>query len=474
MDRKEIKEKELEFLAGEYKKNPQFLVRETRIDDPSFLGKIGISFPEKIKKNLFLGYLRLWPQDFIVEEILKEGTIETVDFGNFLKEEKELSNEPTIYGTLVKCGLSTIEAAEEMSSFLGIDKKEIRFSGIKDKDALTAQLVSFRKTNIDNLKKISSPYFFLKNVYPGKGVMETGGLKGNKFTILIRTDDSFEKEKFLVNLEIIRKQGFYNFYYSQRFGSPRFINWFWGLLILKGEYEKAISSFLCSFGQRETLYFKNLREKIKENLGNWEKIEKIIEPLPIIFQNESKVIRYLKENPKDFIGALNQIPEQVNLWIYAYVSFLFNRKLSSYLIEKQPLPEFFNLILSKDENDWKSYREFLEEDGISSLSFKNLKPFSSYIQLMKRQVKTKEMAEIHKVEFIPEGVVLSFTLPRACYATTFLSHFFQLSSGLPPQNISDKAIDVKEVIKEGSLQKVLERFKDVIYPKTKDIFEKFE
>lgn len=472
MDRKKIKEEEIKFLAGEHKKNPKFFVRETQADNSQFLEKIGISFPAQIQKNLFPGYLKLWPQDFIVEEVLKDNTIQTIDLGNFFSE-KEFSEEPTIYGTLVKCGLSTIEAIEEMVSFLNIDKKKIQFSGIKDKDALTAQLISFRGVNIENLKNISSPYFFLKNVYSGKGAMEIGGLKGNKFTILIRTDDSFEKERFFENLKLIEKQGFFNFFYSQRFGSPRFINWFWGLLILRGEYQKAVFSFLCSQGKREIVYFQKLREEIKKNLGNWIKIEKILKPFPLILQNETRVVKYLKKNPGDFIGALNQIPEQIQLWVFAYASLLFNKKLSSYLKEKQEILPKLSLILSKDKNDWLNYYEFLKEDGISSLPLRNLKPFP-FIQWKKREIKTKEKAEIHKVEIIPEGVVLSFALPKACYATTFLSHFFQLQTGLPPKGISEKIIDTKEILQEGSLKDLLERFKEVTFSKSENVFEKFE
>ncbi len=473
MDRKEIKEQEIRFLAKEFKKDPQLFTRETQIDDSQFLEKIGISLPNKIQENLFPGYLKLWPQDFIVEEILKDNTIQTVNFNNFSKEKGDLLNQGTLYTTLVKCGLSTIEVIEEIASFLNTDKKKIQFAGIKDKDALTAQLISFRGVESKKIEEISSPYFFFKDVYYGKGVVEIGGLKGNKFTILVRTNDSFSKEKFLANLEFIKKEGFFNFFYSQRFGSPRFINWFWGLSILRGEYKNAVLSFLCSEGQRETLYFKKIRKEIKNHFGNWGVIGKILENFPIIFQNEIKIVHYLKSNPSDFIGALNQIPEQVQLWVYAYGSLLFNRKISEYLGENKPMPEKTPLILSRDKNDWLEYSDFLKEDKIFNLPIESLKPFN-YIQWKKREIITKEKAEIHSFKIIPEGVILSFTLPKGCYATTFLSHLFQLFSGMPPKNISDKQIDTKEVLGEESIKNTSYKFKDIMHSKTENLFEKFE
>jgi len=470
MDRKQLKEKEIEILVNEYKKYPQLFQRKSFIEDFKFLKNFGIFIPQKEK--LPLGYLKLWPQDFIVEEISKNEEIHTIEVKDFFdKKKKFLEEDPTIYATLVKCNLSTIEVIEDLISFLKINSEQIRFAGIKDKDAITSQLISFRRVKIEDLLKIDSPYFFLKNVYSGKGVLGKGELKGNEFTILIRTDDSFQKNKFLENLKNI-KDSFYNFFYLQRFGTPRLINFYWSLFILRGEYQKAILSFLCSSGQGELLYFQKLREKIKKNFGNWKEIEKILKPFPLILQNERKVVSYLKENPKDFIGALNQIPQQIQLWIYAYASWLFNKKLSFYLKRGIKPPQTMPLILSKNRNDWLFYKEFLKEDKIFSIPLKNLRPFPD-IQWREREVRTKEEVKIHQGNIIEEGVILNFTLPKAAYATTFLAHLFNLIWGLPPKNISPFSIDTKATLKKDSLEGVLNRFKDIIYPKTEDIFEKF-
>jgi len=473
MKRDELKEKELEFLAKERKNCPELFQRETFFDNAEFLEKFGFFIKEK--ENFPSGYIKLWPQDFIVEEIPGKENLQTVNLENFFDREKPFSKtDPTIYATLIKCGLSTLEVIEEINSFLGLPKNKIQFSGIKDKDALTSQLISFRETTIEKLQEIKSPYLFLKNVYSGKGVMETGGLKGNEFTVLVRTDNSFQEKNFLENLKKIEREGFYNFFYLQRFGTPRLINWFWGLLILRGEYDKAVFSFLSSPGEREIPYFKKIREEIKNCFPDWQKIEKILEPFPIILQNETKVVKYLKEKPRDFIGALNQVPEQIQLWVFAYASLLFNKKLSSFLKEEIKLPEKLFLILSKDKNDWLEYFDFLKEDGIFSLPLKNLKPFSSFIQWRKREIKTKEKVKIHQVKIIPEGIILKFFLPKAVYATTFLAHLFNLVSGLPPKNILTQTIDLKAALGIGSLKETLNKFKKIILSKAEDILEKPE
>ena len=178
---------------------------------------------------------------------------------------------------------------------------------------------------------------------------------------------------------------------------------------------------------------------------------------------------YFAKNPEDFIGALKQIPEQIQLWIFAYASLLFNRKISEYIESGAPLPERLPLILSKDKNDWLPYRDFLREDKIFSMPLESLMPFSD-IQWKKRQIKTREKADIHKVAFTPEGVILSFSLPKGCYATTFLSHFFQLVTGVPPKDISENIVDIKEILSEGSTKDLTEKFKEITFSKSEDIW----
>lgn len=126
------------------------------------------------------------------------------------------------------------------------------------------------------------------------------------------------------------------------------------------------------------------------------------------------------------------------------------------------------MIISKDKKDWILYYDFLKEDKISSMPLKNLSPFPD-IQWKKREIKTSEKAKIHKTEFIKEGVVMSFSLDKGCYATTFLSHFFQLMTGMPPKDISDKVVDIKEILGEKPIEDVIKKFESVTFSKSEDI-----
>ena len=438
----EIRKKQLAFLESEERKNPLLFRKETFVDSPEFLKKFGIFINDK--KNFPLGYIKLWPQDFIVEEIDNHGRLQNIDT---YENNKITGYGKTIFATLVKCGISTLEAVEELSDLLNIDKKYIRFSGIKDKDAITSQLISIQKSNIEKIRSIESPNLFLKNIHFGKGIVEMGGLKSNQFTILIRTNKNSSKEGILNNLKKISKEGFLNFFYLQRFGTPRLINFRWGFSILKGDYKKAVFDFLSSPGERENPYFINIRNEIKNDFGNWQKIKERLEPYSSFFPYELKIIEFLKQNTNNFHGALTQIPEQIKLWVFAFASLLFNDKVSSYVeLGKNP-PKTIPLLLSDDKKDWKEYENILSKNNITNSVADNLKDFP-FIQLKKRELNTKEKVEILNYKIINEGIILKFLLPKGAYATTFLSQLFNLTSGEPPKDIYNYPIDTKATLEK--------------------------
>jgi len=353
--------------------------------------------------------------------------------------------------------------ADELANNLKIEPGNVKYGGIKDKHAITAQLISIKKTNIEKIHQLSHSYFFLKNIFSGKRELYLGGLTGNQFTILIRTDQFFPEKQFLERLKEIGREGFHNFFYLQRFGVPRLINAYCGLYILKGDYEKVVFTVFCRPGERELLYFQGIRKEIEKLWGKWEEIEEVLELFPLTFQDERKLVKYLIKNPEDFVGALNQIPRVVQLWLTSFSALLFNKLLSFYIQQGETPPRTLPLILSPDEKTWHIYQDFLKQVGIfsSTLALKNLKPFP-FILLRKREQKTTERVKILNYKILPVGVILNFNLPKGCYATTFLSHLFNLISGVLTSKFSNLPIDTKANLGKASLEEILNQFSDVV------------
>lgn len=460
---KKIESKNLKQIV---KLHPQLFEMKSFVDSPDFLEKYGIFILEK--KKFPQGYLKLWPQDFIVEEITLDGEWLNVFPDKFMHKKKRfLAKDPVLYATLVKCGLSTLEAIQEIARKLAIApqniQKVIKIAGLKDKYAITSQLISIKGVEAEKLYQISNPYFFLKNIFSGKKELSLGGLKANQFTILTRTSFDFKEKEFSARLKEIERKGFYNFFYLQRFGIPRLINAKRGLAILKGEYKEAVKIAFCQPGERELFYFQSLRKEIENLWGDWEEIEKIIEFFPETFQDERQMISYLINHPTDFVGALNQIPRVVQLWLSSFSALLFNKKLSAFLKEGEKVPLNLPLVISSKKRDWFLYEEYLKELGVFSRTFalKNLKPFKE-IKIRQKEQKTIEKVRLLSCRVFPEAVILNFILPKGCYATTFLSHLFNLVSGALPKKFSNLPIDSKANLKQQSLEEILNKFSDVI------------
>ena len=463
------KQKELLFLAEEYKKHPELFTQRTFIENSAVLADFGIQIPRK--ESFINGYLKLWPEDFLVEEVAEDGAVRTVS-GSSVAEVTEGS--PTIYATLVKSGLSTLEAVDELSRQLDLQRESIGFAGIKDKDAITAQRISLRNCPLEKLTTLQSPYLFLKDIEGGKGVMEKGRLRGNRFTIFIRTDVSLKDpvyfNRFAEELKRVKAEGFYNFFYLQRFGTPRLLNFQFAYHILRGDSKQAVFDFLTIPTERELPYFKRMREEFGKQFGHWRKIQEMLLPFPFIFAHERKIVDHLVVHPYDFTGAFKTIPDQVMIWLYALTSFFFNKKISEYLLRGEEPPKELPLFLSPDKADWEPYREMLEKYHLYPVPIQNLRPFP-HIGIKSRRVPTKDRAKILNGELVDGGIVLEFDLSKGQYATTFLSHMFNLVSGFPPSDIRKERVDVKKIIGEPAVGKTVEKFNSVIRPKGENLFE---
>ncbi len=454
-----LKAEEIARLAEEKAKNPELFPEQLWVDDDHTLQSLGIHIPNK--DGLPSGFLKLFPSDFIVEEITQDGTQTTIDKDSGNTADSEGA---TVYATLVKCGLSTLEAVEELSKLLNIPKEQIQYAGIKDKDAITSQQISFRSVTKDKIENLQSPHFFLKDIRTGKGVIQKGGLKGNRFTILLRigadSEDNQKMKRALENIEKIKQEGFYNFFYLQRFGAPRLNNYKWGISILKGEYEKAVRGMIGDAGLREIPFFVQKRQQISALIPDWEAVLEQLREFPLIFPSETKVVEHLTKNPTDFVGALQKIENQVVLWVSAVASLVFNRKISSFLMAGIEPPHTLRLFLSTDKNDWLTYADDLEAVGLFPPEFNNIRFFRN-ISLNHRDLETKDKAEIHSAEVVPEGIVVSFTLNKGEYATTFLPHFINLLNGKAPEDLDKNILDTKESLGQENIENVLEYFENL-------------
>lgn len=459
-------DRERVLFDAERKRAPELFLRASMVDDDETLRSIGI---EDITVGRPSAYLRLMPQDFIVEEVDRQGALYPVKAES---GERQINGEGnTYFANLVKVGISTLEAKSQLAHALGIDEKNIGYAGIKDRLALTSQEISIRGiADSEALFSLHADNFFLNDIRRGKGVIANGELKGNRFTITLRLAEPLtgvQRELLEQKIADAKADGFWNFFYLQRFGTPRLISHDLGRLLVRGRYEETVKMFLTHIGARELPYFVELRKNIADKWRDWKAIWEIIDQFPYHFSIERAFVAHLIEHPSDFLGALREVPDQVRLWFYAYDSYLFNKKLSA-LIRSGEVPLSLPFLTSFNPLDWKPYEEYLKEDGVT-LPARSWRDFP-FVRVESRQCATLQSIEIHGAVFDRQIAVISFSLPKGSYATSFLMDLFSLSSGLPAlPGISNDAVDAKEVLGEGTLEPVLERFKIVLDQRRADI-----
>ncbi|MCK4592674.1 tRNA pseudouridine(13) synthase TruD [Candidatus Parcubacteria bacterium] len=446
----EAKLKEQEIFEW-YRDNKKESLSPPQINEEEIFRRIGIAIPAKSRPQ---GYLRLYPEDFIVEEVSQEKEVSEIE-----PEEKEIHpDHPFCLGcNLVKTGISTFDAQNLLASALEIKNGRITYAGLKDVNAITSQKIVFLDLNaeiFERIKKVSFSNLFLTNFHLEEKGISPGRLYGNRFTILLRTEEKISEQDFSKHIAEIKEKGFKNFYSTQRFGTPRFSSHIFGKLILQGKFKETIFTFFTEPGLQEMPIIKEKRGEAKNCFGDWKKIEEIFSELPFTFRNELQLLSYLKENPENFIGALIFFKDQTRFWMYAYSSYLFNKIIS---IEGLDLPEKLPLLLSNYQLDKDLYRPWLEKDEIGNYE-KNISHFR-FMQLTRRFVKTRLFPEEILFKTVPEGIILSFILEKGAYATTFLANFFEVKEKLPiPRWIKSERYDTKKLLGTGSVEAVKENF----------------
>ncbi|GIU69276.1 MAG: tRNA pseudouridine(13) synthase TruD [Candidatus Woesearchaeota archaeon] len=305
------------------------------------------------------------PEDFIVEEI-------PLSFSGF--------GEYAIY-RLTKINYNTESAINYLCKNLRINKKNIKYAGLKDKHALTTQYISIYKDsgklmlNNDDLK--------LEFVSFNNEPLSLGHLIGNKFKIIIR--EITEEELRLFNEKISEEFVFPNYFDDQRFSQN---NLEIGISILKRDFKRA-----CEL----------LNLEAKEN---------------------------------NYVNCLRNVPlKTLLLYIHSVQAYFFNLELTQKIIKmgdyylrkyrhgtlaflkKRNYEESLSINLVGFDND----NPILKEKGLSSKDF-IIKQFPELsVEGIERKcfIKTNINYKINDKE-----IYLEFFLPKGSYATMLIKALF--------------------------------------------------
>ncbi|MDP7282561.1 MAG: tRNA pseudouridine(13) synthase TruD [Candidatus Undinarchaeales archaeon] len=362
----------------------------------------------------FSGKFKQEPTDFIVQEILTDGSVASLEPDPTIKE----LNSEYIKFTLVKRDWNQDTVLKNIASFCGVSRKRVTYAGTKDKYALTAQKISAWKIPVERLANFRTKDITIGDFEAFDKKLALGDLWGNRFTIRLTDVENPEeaakscKETFK---ELEKLGGLPNFFGQQRFGM-RHNNHLIGKYLLQGKMEDACKTFLTATTAEEKPEGKEAREDLAKNWGTFKQF-------PRFMRFENALINQLIQHPSDFVGAFKRLSKNIyKLFTHAYQSNIFNQLLSEKLEKGESLEGEGNLV---------GYDSTLTEKEISIIEKDNLTQKDLRIkQFPEASVSggtRKWLAEIKNfsVESDENSVTVKFDLQKGSYATVLLKELLK-------------------------------------------------
>jgi tRNA pseudouridine13 synthase len=281
------------------------------------------------------GRIRTVLDDFVVEEILVDGSKASIDLQK--DGHQVLGWGRHLICILIKRGWDTLTVVEKIAEQMGVSSERINIAGIKDAQAVTAQHISIGAVLPERVRVNLRGVCLIPARYSGEKV-STRMLLGNQFKILVRSipHSPAETNRMIKETwrEISSLGGVPNFFGHQRFGTIRPITHMVGRSIIKGDFKGAVMLFLSEPGDRESPQARSAREYLRET---WD-FRSAVKMFPRSLAYERLLLRYLAKYPRDFLGALRRLPLRLRrLFVHAYQGYLFNRFLSERIKGKIPL-----------------------------------------------------------------------------------------------------------------------------------------
>ena len=399
------------------------------------------------------GYLKQELEDFIVEEI---PLYHPVDHGEHTFFEVE------------KRDLSTPEALERIAHALNLPLRDLGFAGLKDRKAVTRQVLSARLAGPERVLALEIPQIRILWARLHTNKLRTGHLRGNRFRIRLRDieGDAATVDRIIAE---VQRRGLPNFFGPQRFGNRGDAFRIGRALLLK-DHEGAVRRLLGYPSSTE----KNphvIEARCRFMAGD---LRGALEEFPRSYRQERQILEQLIRSGGNCRSAVRYFAEPVRkLYVSAYQSHLFNRILERRLAEcgndpsrihagdlawihrsgavfkvldaqrEQPRADVFEISPSGPIFGIKMIQpeglqggieaSVLAQEGLVPKVFNQLMP-GLHMEGGRRPLRVP-IRELHQ-EILGKDLCLEFFLSKGSYATTFLREIMK-SDEIPPGILED-------------------------------------
>ncbi|MEM3556156.1 MAG: tRNA pseudouridine(13) synthase TruD [Candidatus Micrarchaeia archaeon] len=382
------------------------------------------------------GVIKSSPEDFVVEEIMQDGTILELNKTFNKQGEGEF-----VHFILQKRNWNTLQALKEIGKKLHCGIKRFSYAGMKDRNALTTQLASAFGIDRNALLNLKIKDIQINGAWQANEKVKIGELLGNRFTITIRNvsgDSGGRVKRIMEELNGLAP----NYFGEQRFGSIRKNTHLVGKAIVSGNFKEAVWNYLTYIDENEREEGKEARRKLAEE----EDFKRALNYFPKYLKYERILLNHLSQHPNDYVNALRKLPRGLSLmFVHAYQSYLFNKTLSKRIssgvirreddvmckVDSFGFPNMNELgeegelpvgrvIGYETKNLTEEEREILEEEGINEKNFliKSLPEISSKGARRCLFISLKNFSFRQN-----ENITFKFLLPSGSYATSVMREF---------------------------------------------------
>lgn len=419
------------------------------------LSQIGISFfhPGRVR-----GYFGLHAFDVLSEEIQHDMSVST------LQTYDDAAGYDSGSGVLTDL-VSTQKTRRDIESILakelGVSPRDIQMRDEKRLNSIFAQRLFIPGTEVEKVTNISVPGLFVKNATPSDEPKRKHRPFGDRYTVLIRTDGQVDEDSFLTHIARIESRGFLNFYHFTRF-DKRLIAHRIGAEILKGNYEQAVKMILVQDSKFEYKSTAEARRMAQNYYPDMDGIKTVFEKESAQLKLELRIIEYLIKNPGDYLGALTHVSKFTHTILRGFSAYLFNRYISDRAAAEKRMKREIPLFPAGKSDDSYFYALYLEELEIPENYMKNLKPFGEIFSFNHKIYRPSRInTKLENITIIPDGVIISFDLPRETHVKTLLNNFFVLMThGRVPTWVNTEKFDIFQTLGRESVQTILQKIKE--------------
>lgn len=359
------------------------------------------------------------PEDFIVEE---------------LPLYKPAGAGTHTYFAIRKRNLSTMEAINRIAQELQAPPRDFGYAGLKDKNAITTQVLSVENIAPERILKIEQPAIEVLWAERHTHKLRVGHLRGNRFELTLR-DISHDALPLVARLmERMVTEGVPNRFGTQRFGNKNDSHLI-GKALVKAEWETVVRYMLAD----DALQVDSVARRIQQELAR-KPVEKVVVSIPYRLRKlylsayQAYLFNTVLEKRMPYLGKF--LPGDVAVKHSNGAPFLVAdptvEQPRANALEISPSGPIFGYKMRMPTGDvFTLETSILAEEGVRLEQFRKVVG----IRLPGTRRPLRMPIQLHEVSAIDSGtgICLNFTLPAGGYATVVVEELLadiQSSKGI--------------------------------------------